>query len=85
MNGRYPYLVRRIPRVLTLFILPVAFALVAAPFFYASATLPFLSASLGFALWAFVITVNLIPVLGPSFLAADLKGKDLLKRDDRYM
>ncbi|KAG9045756.1 tunicamycin resistance protein [Tulasnella sp. UAMH 9824] len=76
---------RNVPFAVVSFMLPCSAALIGAPFLYPSSTLPFLSASLGFALLALLLTLTLVPALGPSFLLADLKGKDLLKRATHYI
>ena len=47
--------------------------------------LPAFHAALGFAIFAFVITVYLVPALGPTFVKARLSGKDLLKTYDTPM
>lgn len=46
---------------------------------------PALHASLGFSVLAFVAVAYLIPRLGPSFVKANLKGRDLLKTYDTPM
>ena len=47
--------------------------------------LPAFHAALGFAIFAFVITVYLVPALGPTFVKARLSGRDLLKTYDTPM
>ncbi|TCD69033.1 tunicamycin resistance protein [Steccherinum ochraceum] len=44
--------------------------------------IPALIASLGYAIFAFLAVAYLIPRLGPSFVKANLKGRDLLKTYD---
>lgn len=46
---------------------------------------PALHASLGFSVFAFVAVAYLIPKLGPVFVKANLKGRDLLKTYDDPM
>lgn len=55
------------------------------PFIYPASTLPFLASSVGFSIVALLATITLIPTLQGSFLLADLKGKDLLKRTQHFM
>lgn len=63
----------------------MALGLIAVPFAYPSSNLPFLASSLGFSILALLTTITLIPVLQGTFLLAELKGKDLLKRTQHYM
>ena len=69
---------RRVPLVLVAGLVPVAGWLIAQPFL-AKIELPVLSVSAGFAIFAFIWTAHLIPLLGPVFVRANLKGRDLLK------
>ncbi|KAG8935546.1 tunicamycin resistance protein [Tulasnella sp. 418] len=80
-----PFPQRKVPKALVFALLPVSVGLIAVPFLYQSATLPFLSASVGFSILALIITITLVPTLGPAFLDANLKGRDLLKRSNIYI
>lgn len=46
---------------------------------------PGLYASVGLSLFALLGTLYLVPALGPSFIRANLKGRDLLKTYDTPM
>lgn len=70
---------RPLPTVLLVGLVPVACWFVARPLIDPIPPLPALYASLGMSILAFLVAVRLIPRLGPVFVAADLKGKDLLK------
>jgi len=69
---------RPLPSVLLLSLIPLAFWLILRPFM-TPISLAALVASLGFSLLAFISTIYLVPALGPTFVAAGLKGRDLLK------
>ncbi|OCH94889.1 N-acetylglucosaminephosphotransferase [Obba rivulosa] len=72
---------RPVPPVLLFSLLPVAAWLLIRPLLD-PVPLPALYASLGLSLFALVGTLFLIPALGPTFVRADLKGRDLLKTYD---
>jgi hypothetical protein len=76
---------RPLPKVLVFSILPVAAWFVFRPLLDPVPPLPALHASVGFALFAFVASVYLVPALGPTFLQANRSGKDLLKTDPTLM
>ncbi|KIL67856.1 hypothetical protein M378DRAFT_122043 [Amanita muscaria Koide BX008] len=70
---------RPLPKVILFGLLPVASWFVVRPLLDPVPSLPALHASLGFSIFAFVATLYLVPALGPTFVKANLKGKDLLK------
>ncbi|KAG8857331.1 tunicamycin resistance protein [Tulasnella sp. 330] len=76
---------RKAQKALVSVLFPVALSLIAVPFVYPSSNLPFLASSLGFSILALLTTITLIPALQGSFLQADLKGKDLLKRTQHFI
>ena len=65
-------------------LLPVAIGLIVRPLM-THLPLAALSASLGFAVLAFLSTLFLVPALGPAFVKAGLKGQDLLKQSREEM
>lgn len=71
------------PRPLSKFLLmslvPVASWFVVRPLLDPVPPLPALWASVGFSIFAFIAALYLVPALGPTFVKANLKGKDLLK------
>jgi len=69
---------RRVPLLLVAGLVPLAAWLISQPFI-AKVAFPVLSVATGFAILAFIWTAHLIPLLGPSFVRANLKGRDLLK------
>ncbi|KAH7105269.1 UDP-N-acetylglucosamine-dolichyl [Auriculariales sp. MPI-PUGE-AT-0066] len=69
---------RRVPLLVVASLVPAAGWLIAQPF-VSKVPFPVLSISAGFAILAFIWTAHLIPLLGPSFVRANLKGRDLLK------
>ncbi|EJT98666.1 N-acetylglucosaminephosphotransferase [Dacryopinax primogenitus] len=75
---------RRLPRLLTISLLPLSLALILRPLLKlpSSLALPALETNLGFAILAFVAVVHLIPALGENFIKAGLKGRDMLKTYD---
>ncbi|KAG9315929.1 isocitrate lyase family-domain-containing protein [Chiua virens] len=70
---------RPLPNVLLISLVPVAAWFVIRPLLDPPPPLPILFASVGFSFFAFLAALYLIPVLGPRFIQANLKGKDLLK------
>ena len=70
---------RPLPVILLFGLLPAATWLVIRPLLDPIPALPALYTSLGFALFALLATIYLVPALGPTFVNANLKGKDLLK------
>ncbi|KAF8349304.1 N-acetylglucosaminephosphotransferase [Amanita rubescens] len=70
---------RPLPSALLFGLVPVAAWLVVRPLLDPIPALPALYTSLGFSLFAFLATLYLVPALGPTFVNANLKGKDLLK------
>lgn len=70
---------RPLPIVLLVGLVPVAAWFVTRPLLDPIPPLPALYASVGMSIFAFLATIHLIPRLGPVFIAANLKGRDLLK------
>ncbi len=70
---------RPLPSILLLALLPVAAWFVVRPFLDPVPPLPALYTCFGFSIFAFLATLYLVPALGPTFVKANLKGKDLLK------
>ncbi|KIJ17707.1 hypothetical protein PAXINDRAFT_167688 [Paxillus involutus ATCC 200175] len=70
---------RPLPNVLLTCLVPVASWFVIRPLLDPSPPLPALFASVGFSIFAFLAALYLIPALGPTFVKANLKGRDLLK------
>jgi len=70
---------RRLPSVLLLSLVPVAAWFVVRPLIDPVPPLPALYASFGFSVFALIATIYLVPALGPTFVKANLKGRDLLK------
>ncbi|KAF5360795.1 hypothetical protein D9756_004777 [Leucocoprinus leucothites] len=70
---------RPLPGVLLFGLLPVALWFIARPLLDPIPPLPALYASVGLSILAFLATIHLVPRLGPVFISAHLKGRDLLK------
>ena len=70
---------RRLPSVLLFSLVPVAAWFVVRPLVDPVPPLPALYASVGFSIFALLATIYLVPALGPTFVKANLKGRDLLK------
>ncbi|TFK28036.1 UDP-N-acetylglucosamine-dolichyl [Coprinopsis marcescibilis] len=70
---------RPLPKVLLFGLVPVAAWFVIRPFIDPVPQVPALYTSIGLSLLAFLVTLYLIPALGPTFINSNLKGKDLLK------
>jgi len=60
-------------------LVPIALWFILRPFLDPVPPVPALYTSLGFSILAFVTTLYLVPALGPRFVQANLKGRDLLK------
>ncbi|KAG2151366.1 glycosyl transferase family 4-domain-containing protein [Suillus clintonianus] len=70
---------RPLPSILLISLIPVASWFVIRPLLDPVPPLPALWASVGFSIFAFLAALYLVPALGPTFVKANLKGKDLLK------
>ncbi|KAH7885369.1 glycosyl transferase family 4-domain-containing protein [Phlebopus sp. FC_14] len=70
---------RPLPNVLLVSLIPVAAWFIIRPLLDPTPPLPALFASFGFSIFAFLAALYLIPALGPTFIQANLKGRDLLK------
>ncbi|KAI0084793.1 N-acetylglucosaminephosphotransferase [Irpex rosettiformis] len=73
---------RPLPAILLVSLIPVGAWLLIRPLLDPLPPLPAFHAALGFAIFAFIITVYLVPALGPTFVKARLSGRDLLKTYD---
>ena len=76
---------RPLPKVLLFALLPTASWLLLRPLLEPAPPLPALHASVGFSIFALLGSLYLVPALGPTFIGANLKGKDLLKTYDDPM
>jgi len=70
---------RPLPSILLISLIPVASWFVVRPLLNPLPPLPALWTSVGFSIFAFLAALYLVPALGPTFVKANLKGKDLLK------
>ncbi|KAF9468545.1 N-acetylglucosaminephosphotransferase [Collybia nuda] len=70
---------RPLSPVLLFGLVPIATWFVVRPLLDPAPPLPALYTSLGFSVFAFISTLYLVPALGPTFVKANLKGRDLLK------
>ncbi|KAF8895427.1 N-acetylglucosaminephosphotransferase [Infundibulicybe gibba] len=70
---------RPLPTVFLASLVPVATWLIIRPLLDPAPPLPALYTNLGLSLFAFLTTLYLVPALGPTFIQANLKGRDLLK------
>jgi UDP-N-acetylglucosamine--dolichyl-phosphate N-acetylglucosaminephosphotransferase len=70
---------RPLPLILLFGLVPVATWFVVRPLLNPAPPLPALYTSVGFSITAFISTIYLVPALGPTFVKANLKGRDLLK------
>src|SRR5882672_6739647 len=70
---------RPLPTILLGSVIPVAAWFVLRPLLDPVPPLPSLYTSVGFSLFALLATLYLVPALGPTFISANLKGRDLLK------
>ncbi len=76
---------RPLPSLLFFSLLPIGTWFLVRPLLDPLPPLPAFHACLGFSIFAFLATVYLVPALGPTFVKADLKGRDLLKTYDTPM
>ena len=70
---------RRLPSVLLFALVPLPAWFIVRPLVDPVPPLPALYVSFGFSIFALLATIYLVPALGPSFVKANLKGRDLLK------
>ena len=70
---------RPLSPVLLFGLIPVALWFIVRPFLEPAPSIPGLYSSFGFSIFAFLATLHLVPALGPTFINANLKGRDLLK------
>jgi UDP-N-acetylglucosamine--dolichyl-phosphate N-acetylglucosaminephosphotransferase len=70
---------RHLPSVLLFSLVPVAAWFVVRPLVEPVPPLPALYVSFGLSIFALLATIYLVPALGPTFVKANLKGRDLLK------
>ncbi|EIW80935.1 N-acetylglucosaminephosphotransferase [Coniophora puteana RWD-64-598 SS2] len=70
---------RPLPTVLLVSLVPVAGWFVLRPLLDPVPPLPGLYTSVGLSIYAFLAALYMIPALGPTFIKANLKGRDLLK------
>ncbi|KAL0960621.1 hypothetical protein HGRIS_005652 [Hohenbuehelia grisea] len=70
---------RPLSAVLLFALLPIGAWFILRPQLEPVPPIPALHASFGFSIFAFVASLYLVPALGPTFVKANLKGKDLLK------
>lgn len=76
---------RPLPRVLLFTLAPTAVWFLVRPLIEPAPALPALYAAFGFSILAFLGSLYLVPALGPTFIRANLKGRDLLKTYDTPM
>src|SRR5712672_3625893 len=76
---------RRFPSILLSSLVPVGAWFVVRPLVDPVPPLPALYVSFGFSAFALLATIYLVPALGPTFVKANLKGRDLLKVYDTPM
>ena len=74
-----PLAPRPLPSVLLFSLVPIASWFIVRPLIEPIPALPALHVSLGLSIFALLLTLYLVPALGPTFIQANLKGKDLLK------
>ncbi|KIY71704.1 UDP-N-acetylglucosamine-dolichyl [Cylindrobasidium torrendii FP15055 ss-10] len=72
---------RRLPTILFLGLAPIGGWFIIRPLLE-PVSLPALFTSFGLSIFAFLSTIYLVPALGPAFIKANLKGRDLLKTSD---
>ncbi|KZT42663.1 UDP-N-acetylglucosamine-dolichyl [Sistotremastrum suecicum HHB10207 ss-3] len=70
---------RKVPQVLLLSLLPISLWLIVRALITPALPLPALVSSLGVSILAGIVVTYVIPPLGPNFVRAGLKGRDLLK------
>ncbi|KAF8158312.1 N-acetylglucosaminephosphotransferase [Crassisporium funariophilum] len=73
---------RPLSSALLLGLIPVASWFILRPLLEPSPSIPALYSSFGFSIFAFLATIYIVPALGPTFIKANLKGRDLLKTYD---
>lgn len=76
---------RSIPRPLLFVLVPTAAWFLLRPLLEPAPALPALHAAFGLSIFAFLGSLYLVPALGPTFIRANLKGRDLLKTYDTPM
>ncbi len=74
---------RPLPSSVLLSLVPVAAWFIFRPLLDPLPSIPALYSSIGFSIFAFLATIYLVPALGPTFVKARLRGKDLLKHYDK--
>ncbi|KAI0647720.1 N-acetylglucosaminephosphotransferase [Trametes meyenii] len=73
---------RPLPRALLITLAPTATWFLVRPLIAPAPALPALYAAFGLSIYAFLSSLYLVPALGPTFIRANLKGRDLLKAYD---
>ncbi|KAI0323597.1 N-acetylglucosaminephosphotransferase [Cubamyces sp. BRFM 1775] len=73
---------RPLPKALIFTLAPTAAWFLVRPLIEPAPALPALYAAFGFSILAFLGSLYLVPALGPTFIRANLKGRDLLKTYD---
>lgn len=76
---------RPLSPVLLFGLVPVALWFIVRPLLEPAPSIPALYSSVGFSIFAFLLTIHLVPALGPTFINANLKGTDLLKTYKTFM
>ena len=76
---------RSLPNILLFILVPTAAWFLLRPLIDPIPQLPALYASAGLSIFAFLGSLYLVPTLGPTFIRANLKGRDLLKTYDSPM
>ena len=76
---------RPLPNVLLYALVPTAAWFLLRPLIEPAPPLPALHASVGLSIFALLGSLYLVPALGPTFIRANLKGRDLLKTYDSPM
>lgn len=79
VTSKAPLSPRPLPTIFLASIFPIAVWFVVRPLLDPIPPLPSLYTSVGFSIFAFLATLYFVPALGPTFVAANLKGRDLLK------
>ena len=76
---------RPLPNVLLYTLVPTAAWFLLRPLIEPSPPLPALHASVGLSIFSLLGSLYLVPALGPTFIRANLKGRDLLMTYDSPM
>lgn len=76
---------RPLPQALLFALVPTAVWFLTRPLIEPAPALPALHAAFGLSILAFLGSLYLVPALGPTFIHANLKGRDLLKTYDTPM